>query len=448
MDTVTSQFITTNNSIIHFKMAHFIKAPCHQSTRKQGFQFGPDEIKEKYDHAIDIKRFSGTKIDANGISICPGYNDLYEYISDYTKQNKDTIIVTVGGDHSVASGSISAINEKYMKQQGQTCHSDLKVLWIDRYPDMEHFFTLKNNNLNDIVMTSLFGESNPSFTNHKLRLRPDQVICFGIDDDYDVTTLYQYGMETYSCNKIKQVGAAKILEILKRSIGDKPLHISIDMKVFDKSVAPSVDPPTNNGLLKEHVFTVLEGLIPNLVSMDLVEFNPQIGSTADAKMTRETARECLIKALRIKENRINIFTENSEFLMYRPLDQVDPISDIGWYILRGLTTEMREDLMRRIPDDTIITVPIDNEDYLVTKTSVDEQNAKSCFIARTIEDTALFPSEKEAMVFELVNSVGFCSDADAATVATVATVPQERCTAGNDSDNEMDIDNIVVAAES
>ena len=35
---------------------HFIKAPCHQSNRKQGFQFGPDFIKEKYDLILEHDR--------------------------------------------------------------------------------------------------------------------------------------------------------------------------------------------------------------------------------------------------------------------------------------------------------------------------------------------------------------------------------------------------------
>ena len=36
---------------------HFIKAPCHQTVRQQGFQFAPDEIKEKYDYTISIIEF-------------------------------------------------------------------------------------------------------------------------------------------------------------------------------------------------------------------------------------------------------------------------------------------------------------------------------------------------------------------------------------------------------
>jgi hypothetical protein len=143
--------------------------------------------------------------------------------------------------------------------------------------------------------------------------------------------------------------------------------------------------------------------------MDIVEFNPLVGSNNDSKITRETIRYILTKTFDLKEKSINIFSEDSKFLIFRPIEQTDPITDIGWYILRGLPLKEREELIKFVPDDTIITIDLDNDDgksetYYVTKTDMNEQNLKSYCTSSSIQDTTLFPEEKVSMCFELLNT--------------------------------------------
>ena len=53
---------------------------------------------------------------------------------------------------------------------------------------------------------------------------------------------------------------------------DTPIYLSIDMDVFDPSVAPTVGNPTPDGILYDHIEAILKTLsLKNVVGMDVVE---------------------------------------------------------------------------------------------------------------------------------------------------------------------------------
>lgn len=385
---------------------HFIKVPCHQSTRKQGYQFGPDDVKEKYDYEIKSEMFNNSSIDTKNsqIKICPGYDLLYSYILKYSKTHPTEKIITIGGDHSISAGTIAGMNEKYMKQLGNKFESDLMILWIDAFSDIDTFETSESKNLCDMPVASLTGLCHPTLTKHKLLLNPEQFIYLGLnEDDSNMDTINELSIPFFTMKKIKIVGMDNIIQTIKSKIGNKPLHISLDIKALDKSIAPSCDIANDNGLLMNEIEKLTTELKNNIVSMDITEFNPCIGTNLEVKTTRETIRNILISTFDIKEKSINIFTEDSEFLIYRPLDQVDPDVDYGWYILRGIDLKQREELISSIAHDEIKEITIDDEDYVVTRTTMNEQNEKTYYACHKIEDVVLFPEEKKVMCFELLN---------------------------------------------
>lgn len=399
------------------KKLHFIKAPCHQSSRQQGFQFAPDEIKEHYDYTITTNLFSDSVIDLSNdrIELCSGYNLLYKHILNHTENNPNDIIITIGGDNSISSATVAAMNEKYMVQCGEKFDSDLMVLWIDSMPDIHDFSTSINQDLNEMAVASLLGLCDTYFVKNNLLLKPEQFIYYGlVDKDDNLDEIKELKIPCFTHNKIKSMPIEFLVTAIKNMINNKPLHICLDMKVFNESLVKSTIPSNPDGIELERVEKLLIGLKDNIVSMDITEFNPLIGTTEDIRTTKDTIKYLLMKTFDIKEKKLNIFTEESQFIIYRPLSQEDDDSDIGWYILRGLPLEDREDLLKLIPDDTIISIDIeDDEDnlleldsgtYLLSKTSIDEQNEKSYYTAESINDTVLFPEEKVCMVFELLAS--------------------------------------------
>ncbi len=368
---------------------HFIKAPCHQSTREQGYQLGPDEIKQTYDYEIPVMDFNGSNVQENSdeTTICPGYQKLYEYILKYTKEHPDDKIVTIGGDHNISAATVAAMNEKYLKQQSSSkTVSNLKIIWIDKYPDITD-----SKNLSDLAVASLLGIISPTFVSHKLLLKPEQIIFIGLEDSSDISTLNEYGFQFYTLKKMRSVGIPKILDIIKKFIKDDPVHISYDVKSkFDA----------------KELETIVTHFKDQTVSMDVVEFNPLLGTKNSIKTTKDLIRRALVSCFDIKEKSINVFTEDSEFLIFRPLDQENPEADYGWFILRGLDIPERENIMKKISNDSIVTFNIDGDDYLVAKTTMNEQMKKSYYTCMSINDTVLFPEEKKLMCFELINKIG------------------------------------------
>ncbi|AYV77313.1 MAG: arginase family protein [Barrevirus sp.] len=355
---------------------HFIKAPICKGIEEgvenvegdQGCQFAPDKIKEKYDFCCDKSE------------------DLEKHLLNYSKDNPDHKIVTIGGNISVSFSTVLTLKEIHK--------DDLVILWIGTHP-------ISTLCINDV-----------SF------------IYFGIPDNCDnMDHIHNNQIPFFTNKKINSLITNKetyqvIPSAIKQIIGLRKVHVVLDMRVFNKDIVKCVSESNikgYQGITIDSVENMLLMIKTNIVSMDITEFNPKKGTEYDVKICTELIRYLLAKTFDndIKKN-INIFTEDSYFLIYRPIHQVDYETDIGWYILKGLSVEMKEQLLKKIQDDNIITIDIDNLDedvqdddntYLITKTNMKEQNEISYYTAYTICDAALFPQEKALMMFKLLNTL-------------------------------------------
>jgi arginase family enzyme len=382
---------------------YFISAECHQSDREQGYQLASKEIKKKYDHTINTKSFSGSKIDfTKGHQLCHGYNLLYNHIKSVFKNDRK--IITIGGDNSISAATIAATNERYMIQQGEYFSSSLKILWIDCNPDLDTFFTSETRNLNDMPVASLLGLTEPSFVNNKLCIRPEQLLYFGLSADSDTSQLNDLGIEYYTDSKISKIGHDIINNVLNDYFGDSPIHVVLDMKVFNKQYAKSVIPVNDNGIDDLIILNLLSKFKNQIVAMDICEFNPYIGTNEDVKKCKNIILKCITNTFSIQEKNINIMNEHTKFLIYRPTIQ-ESDDDYGWYILTGVSNNEKEQIMKSLNDDVTVTIDIDDMECLYTTTTIEEQNNKSYYSTIDMLDYVLFPNEKISMAFELVNSI-------------------------------------------
>jgi len=267
-------------------------------------------------------------------------------------------IITIGYDGSVSNSTISCTNKKY---------ADMNIIWIDRFLDIGDQSQSSDNSVISMLLQN--------------GIQDEQIIYYGIDNLDDIAnnkSMY------YTARKIKSMGKI-INDGIHKKVDSKPVHVCLDMKIL-------------NNLDMSYVVSLLNGL--NIVAMDIVYVE-------DNKEMCVMIRELLVQIFGIKKRKVNLFTEDSYFLIYRPVDQTDPHIDIGWYILRGLSMEQRNDLLTRIDTDQIISFDLEIDDNIIsifiTKTTINEQQEKDYLSALTINDCTLFPEEKEHMAFELVN---------------------------------------------
>lgn len=377
-------------------------------------------IRNEFDNTLDKTIYNSDNI----------YENLHkEFKKIITDKNKT--YVNISTDRAISSASISALNELFMYQNGKIYSSDLKIIYIDSKFDLNlNNYDSENKMTNydyrvsvvsNLLTKSLDNEISRSYTKHSLPLELNQFTFLGIDDiqPYEENILLEGNISYYLFNKLNK-NLEVILDKILNLIESKPVCIIFDMSVFDSNIAPCVirDEKKNRhiGINLDQLNIILEkfnkmnNLYNNVKMIDIVGHYLSIKDTEPAfRITIETITKIYSKILNLKQYSINIFNEHTRFLIYKPIDELcietDDIGDnYGWYILRNVPLDMKNDILSRIDNDSIIILDIeDNVQIMVSSTTIYEQNEKCYYTATSCKDCTLYPDEKMAMMFELVN---------------------------------------------
>ena len=111
--------------------------------------------------------------------------------------------------------------------------------------------------------------------------------------------LKENNIKAYSMHEIDKLGIAKVMEETFEYLGNKcPLHLSFDVDALDPSVAPATGTPVRGGLSFREGHFICEEVFETgrLVSMDMVEVNPELGESDIAKKTTISIGCSLIRA--------------------------------------------------------------------------------------------------------------------------------------------------------
>jgi arginase len=163
--------------------------------------------------------------------------------------------LTVGGDHSIAIGSISGI----LRAQPET-----RVIWVDAHADINTPETTETGNIHGMPVAYLMGIVNsPCFEWLKtgseelggapVKLLPQRIAYIGLRDvdKGELEILRQFNITTFTMIDVDRLG---IQEVIKRAVeavdpeGGSPLHLSFDVDGLDASVAASTGTPVVGGL--------------------------------------------------------------------------------------------------------------------------------------------------------------------------------------------------------
>ncbi|MEP7291184.1 MAG: arginase [Chloroflexota bacterium] len=179
-------------------------------------------------------------------------------------------VITLGGDHSVALGTVAAA----LTQPGST-----GVLWIDAHGDFNTPATTPSGNVHGMVVSSLMGICPEVLTIGAVRLRPEQIVQIGIRDldAEEKIELARSGIKVFTMREVDELGMAETVhQALKWLGGVASLHVSFDMDSLDPNIAPGVGTPVPGGLTYREAHLLLEMLADDgrVRSLDLVEVNP------------------------------------------------------------------------------------------------------------------------------------------------------------------------------
>jgi arginase len=186
--------------------------------------------------------------------------------------------IVLGGDHSLAMGSIGGV-ARHAAEAGR----ELFVLWLDAHSDFNTPLTSPTGNMHGMAAAMLcrepgfegvFGDEPHGF------VEPGRLHLFGIRsiDSGERRLLQDRGVDVVDMRRLDEDGfALSLRRIIDRvRARDGLLHVSLDVDFLDPAIAPGVGTAVPGGATYREAHLVMEllyesGLAP---SLDLVELNP------------------------------------------------------------------------------------------------------------------------------------------------------------------------------
>jgi arginase len=210
--------------------------------------------------------------------------------------------IVLGGDHSLAAGSVAAAAE-WAKR---TKERPIGLLWVDAHGDMNTPGTSLSGNVHGMPLAALLGSEPAELSKigtFSPKVLPANTVLVGIRnlDEREKVAVRNSGVHVFTMKDIDRQGIASIVEqaVNLAGNGTAGVHVSFDMDVCDPLIAPGVGTPVKGGLNYREAHMVMEIVADSglLTSLDLVEVNP----TLDVRnTTAQLGTELALSALGMK----------------------------------------------------------------------------------------------------------------------------------------------------
>lgn len=189
--------------------------------------------------------------------------------------------LVLGGDHSIAVGSVSGVSEFYRRQNQR-----IGVIWIDAHSDINTPDTSPSGNVHGMPLAALLGLGPELLTNiggFSPKIAPENTVLVGVRDidSAERANIRRAGIgEVYTMRDIDERGMRVVMEEALRAAGrgTAGYHISLDMDWIDPEDAPGVGTPVRGGATYREAHLAMEILADHgrMLSFEIVEVNPVI----------------------------------------------------------------------------------------------------------------------------------------------------------------------------
>ncbi len=184
----------------------------------------------------------------------------------------------IGGDHSIALGTISGISSYCRKRKLK-----LGVIWIDAHSDMNTDETTPSGNIHGMPLSALLGVGNDKlvkFLGFCPKLSPENCVLIGIRsvDNAEKANIKKLNVPVYTMNDVDKLGIHRIISKVLNQFREKVdhIHISFDVDSVDPSIAPGVGTPVQGGLNYREAHLLMEIIAECgcMSSLEVAEVNP------------------------------------------------------------------------------------------------------------------------------------------------------------------------------
>lgn len=275
-----------------------IGAPSTFGQKKLGVNLGPDAIRyagllsrlkkmglDVIDKGnievptLDVEKFNS---DQEGLRNYDEIVTVSENLSKATSEivKKGNFPLTLGGDHSIAVGSISGISQHY---------ENLGVIWYDAHGDLNVPEESPSGNVHGMPLRILAGDGPDELVNindFTPKVKPENIVLIGMRDLDEGERKYikDKNIKTFTMADIDRFGIQEVIErsleyLKSRNIDG--LHFSLDVDALDPAETPGTGTRVMGGLSYRESHFALELLNESklVTSMDIVEVNPLIDNS-------------------------------------------------------------------------------------------------------------------------------------------------------------------------
>jgi arginase len=186
--------------------------------------------------------------------------------------------VVMGGDHSIAIGTVSGVAEHYRVQGDR-----IGLIWVDAHADMNTPESSPSGNIHGMPLAVLVGmgpEPLVQIGGFGPKVDRANVCLIGIRnlDDREKEIVTSSGVWPYTMRDVDERGMSAVMrEAIERACaGTAGFHLSFDLDGMDPMEAPGVGTPVRGGIdwREAHLLMEMAADSRRMTSLEITELNP------------------------------------------------------------------------------------------------------------------------------------------------------------------------------
>ncbi len=210
--------------------------------------------------------------------IADACKDLGAMVEKSLEEN--LVPIVLGGDHSIAAGSLSGVASHFKKKEKR-----IGLIWLDAHGDINTPESSPSGNIHGMPLAAAMGYGAAELVEllgFKPKVEPQNISLVGIRDldSQEKKLAKKSGVHVFTMRDIDERGMREVMsDALKYAMDDTDgISVSLDMDFVDPSDAPGVGTPVRGGVTYREAHLAMEMIADTeaMVSLEVVEINPVI----------------------------------------------------------------------------------------------------------------------------------------------------------------------------
>jgi arginase len=295
------------------RTVRIIGAPTDYGANRRGVDMGPsairyaglaDQLRDADIEPVDAGDVQAPRAEERSPETLPPHDETAKFFEETkrvcsqlseavaTALTADELPLVLGGDHSVAIGSVS----------GSAAAEPIGAIWFDAHADLNTPESSPSGNIHGMPLAAALGIG--GFGDDAWatapNLREKNVVLVGLRsvDEAEKRLLDEREITVFTMSDIDSRGITAVVEdaLAVATDGVDSIHLSLDLDWLDPTQAPGVGTPVRGGVTYREAHSAMEQVATASVvrSLDLVEVNPTLDQYNE---TAELATELAASAL-------------------------------------------------------------------------------------------------------------------------------------------------------